>query len=241
MENSIVPSSLEVTNMTYAEEQYGGFVDIHNRVLTMSADNDFIEIDRSVLEMIGFKNIFSEQKDKHGNLKRDVNGDPLLKDMRNDFSSAIRYLRNTAGFIEGSSFDDNTAHFVVIKTGKTQHQYGGQNKQSLWMRKNALEKWILFYKITGHTSKNTQNGVVYFIHMEGNLNMFKVGYSTNFIKRLESLQVGNPHLLCLYKTIDNVSRKTEARLHHLFSKRHIRGEWFAITPDMIDSVCKLMP
>ena len=174
MENSIVPSSLEVTNMTYAEEQYGDFVDIHNKVLTMSefqkrrnlplneqcasvfysktahlTDNDFVEIDRSVLQMIGFKNNFSEQKDKHGNLKMDALGNPLLKDMRNDFSSAVRCLRNTVGFIEGSSLDDYTAHFVIQKLGvrfgtpSSQAQHGGQNKQSLWIRMRALEHFII--------------------------------------------------------------------------------------------------
>ena len=174
MENSIVPSSLEVTNMTYAEEQYGDFVDIHNKVLTMSefqkkrnlplneqcasvfysktahlTDNDFVEIDRSVLQLIGFKNNFSEQKDKDGNLKCDVNGYPLLKDMRNDFSNAVRCLRNTVGFIEGSSLDDATAHFVLQKLGvlnripSSQAQHGGQNKQSLWIRMRALEHFII--------------------------------------------------------------------------------------------------
>ena len=267
MESAIIPaSSLEITDTKYTEEQYGDFVDIHGPVLTIAEfqkrrnlplneqcssvfysktahlnDNDFVEIDRSILETIGFKNTVYEVKHKNGVVKLDKDGNPKLKDVRADFSAAIRSLRNTHGFIEGSSFDDTTAHFVVLKTGKMKQQNGGQNKQSIWIKKNALEKWIHFYKISRHTSKNIQNGVVYFIHMQGNLNMFKVGYSTNFIKRLESLQVGNPHLLCLYKKIDNVSRKTETRLHHLFSKRHIRGEWFAITPDMIDSICKLMP
>ena len=36
MEGAIVPSVLEVTNMTYAEEQYGDFVNINSPVLNMS-------------------------------------------------------------------------------------------------------------------------------------------------------------------------------------------------------------
>ena len=64
-----------------------------------------------------------------------------------------------------------------------------------------------------------------------------LGYTTDLNKRLESLQIGNPHLLCTYRTIENVSRKMETRLHRLFNEKKIRGEWFAITPDMIDSVC----
>ena len=52
------------------------------------------------------------------------------------------------------------------------------------------------------------------------------------------MQVGNPYLLTVYRTIENVPRKLEARLHRHFHKYRIRGEWFAITPDKIDSVCK---
>ena len=193
MENAIVPAStLEITNMKHAEEQYGDFVDIHGPVLTIAefqkrrnlplneqissvfysktahlSDNDFIEIDRSVLEMIGFKNTVYEVKDKDGSVKLDKNGNPKLKDVRADFSQAVRCLRSTAGFIEGSSFDDIDAHFVIQKLGKilslpsshvqnggqklgnpgifpsSQAQHGGQNKQSLWIRMRALEHFII--------------------------------------------------------------------------------------------------
>ena len=117
-----------------------------------------------------------------------------------------------------SSLENVDAHFIVV-------------------RRDAFEKWTHFYEITGTTSKNIYNGIVYFIHMEGNLKMFKIGYTTDLNDRLKKLQVGNPHLLCTYKTIENVSRKMETRLHRLFNEKKIRGEWFAITPDMIDSVC----
>ena len=90
--------------MTYAQEQYGDFVDIHQPLFTISefqkrrglplneqcanvfytrtahlTDNDFIEIDRSILQMIGFKNSFTEKKDKNGNTKVDENGNPFYK------------------------------------------------------------------------------------------------------------------------------------------------------------------
>lgn len=200
--------------------------------------NDFIEITREILETIGFKNNFYEKKDKNGNLKLDADGNPLLKDIRSDFASAIRSLRCMADFVEGCFLENVDAHFIVMKNEKIKLQNGGQNKQSLWIRQDAFEKWTHFYQISGNLARLTQNGLVYFIHMKGNLEMFKIGYSTNLNKRLESLQIGNPHVLCVYKTIDNVSRKIETRLHHLFHKNHIRGEWFAITPEMIDFVCK---
>ena len=57
-------------------------------------------------------------------------GNPKLKDMQSEFYQAIRHLRNTAGFIECSSSDDTTAHFVLGKLTSFpifQVQMGGQN------------------------------------------------------------------------------------------------------------------
>ena len=106
---------------------------------------------------------------------------------------------------------------------------------------DAFKKWVYACKISGRTAKKIQKGLVYFIHMENNMKMFKIGYTTNLTQRLVSLQIGNPYLLCVYKTIENVSNLNESWLHKFFSKKHIRGEWFAITPDMVDFVCNHMP
>ena len=245
MDTAIVPSSLHLKDVqeqnndfvhTTAEFQKGSSSLFHSKTAHLT-DIDFVEIDRPILELIGFKNSFIEKKHKNGSTKMNRNGTPIVKDTRSDFSSAIRCLRNTAGFIEGTSLHNTDAHFIVMKNEAIERQNGGQNKQSLWIRKDAFEKWTHVYKITGKTSKNIKNGMVYFIHMEDNLKMFKIGYTTDLNKRLEALQIGNPHLLCTYKTIDNVSRKLETRLHHLFQNKKIRGEWFAITPDMIEFVC----
>ena len=117
MEGAIVPSVLEVTNMTHAEEQYGDFVNINSPVLSLSqfkekrglplnekcadifysktahlGDNDFIKIDREMLQMIGIKNKLTEKKDSHGNLKLDENGNPIYQAMEygsSDFMANI--------------------------------------------------------------------------------------------------------------------------------------------------------
>ena len=115
MEEAIVSASvLEIKDLKVAHEQYDDFVDIHRPVLSISEfkekrnlplnekcasvfysktahlkDCDFIEIDRSVLETIGFKNTFAEQKDKSGNIKLNETGNPKMRDMCNDFSNAI--------------------------------------------------------------------------------------------------------------------------------------------------------
>ena len=177
MDSSIVKrSALDVGNLKQAHEQYDDFVDVYGPVLTLSEfvtrrnlqlneqcasvfyaktahlnDIDFVEVDRTMLNLIGFKNTFVKQKDKHGNVKVDRNGVIKLKDMRNDFSSALRCLRNIVGFTEGTSFDDTDSHFVVRKTGVlngTPVLNGGQNKQQLWIRMRALEHFIIMANTT---------------------------------------------------------------------------------------------
>ena len=167
-----VTQSLEVTNLEYAHEQYDDFVDIHQPMLDIRMfrvkrglplnnecdrvfynktaylkDTDYIEIDRPILEMIGYKNKLMEKKDKHGNLKLDEFGNVKLVDMRSDFNSAIRCLRNIEGFRESNSFDDNEADYVIKKSIKqscliTVHK-GGIPKQELWVRKRTLEHLVI--------------------------------------------------------------------------------------------------
>ena len=199
---------------------------------------NFIEINRTHLENIGFKNTFSEQKDKNGNLKVDERGNLKLQDERHDFYSAIKSLRRTQAFVEGKSFEDPNAHFVIKKvTLPSNHQRGGARfKQSIWIREDMLDKWIEIAKHSPHFTKTNGKGLVYFIHEEGDFKRFKIGYTTKISERLLSLQTGNPDLLVVYKTIENVTKKKETQLHQLFAQYRIRGEWFAINPDMIDQL-----
>ena len=96
-----------------------------------------------------------------------------------------------------------------------QKQNGGQNKQRLWVRKDKLKQWIQKLEFTGDTRRNITNGLVYFIHMEDNFKVFKIGYTTNLKTRLEDMQVANPSVLQVYANINNVSRKKEKELHLL--------------------------
>ena len=81
--------SLQIMNLQSAHEQYDGVVEIHRLMLTISEfkeqqnlplndqcasvfyektshlkDTDFVEIDRPMLELIGYKNVFIEKRDK---------------------------------------------------------------------------------------------------------------------------------------------------------------------------------
>ena len=163
-------TSLEVANMNVANEKYANFVDVNQTELTQAQfkeaqnlplnetvasvffqktahlqDHDFIKIDRDMLQTIGFKNTFTVKKDKHGNVKIDEYGIPMMEDKRQDFNNALKCLRNTAGFVEGTSLNDTNAHFVLQKVahpiGGASH--GGQNKQELWIRMRALEHFII--------------------------------------------------------------------------------------------------
>ena len=138
-EGAIISTSiLEMKDLQLAHDQYDDFVDVCGPLLTVAEfktrrglplneqcaavfyektvhlkDNDFIEIDRQMLQMIGFKNTFTEKKDRYGNVQLDENGNPKLEDNRNDFSNAMRCLRKMAGFNESDNFDSNEADYVL--------------------------------------------------------------------------------------------------------------------------------
>ena len=243
-ENSIVPvNTLEITSLQYAHEQYDEFVDISCPLLTVPEfktrrklplneqvaaalygktvhlkDFDFIEIDRQMLQMIGFKNTLSKKKDKHGNIKVDGQGAPILNDMRNDFSNAIRCLRNTVGFVEGKSFEDLDCHFIVQKTAgpigpaeKQRHGGAGLNKQSIWIRMRALEHFVIM--------ANTCNSFMireYFLdlkHIMTEYNMYQAVYRSKQALSIKDTRIDelskDVHLLC--EKIDSQTEKIDAQ------------------------------
>ena len=222
----IVPSSFQVTNLIYAQDKYDDFVDIYQPIMTVLefqkrrnlplseqcasifysktahlTDNDFFEIDRSILQLIGFKNSFSEKTGKNGMLK--------LQDMRNDFSNAIRCLRNTVGFIEGTSLDDSNAHFVIQRTiaqGTTKN--GGKNKQSLWIRMRALEHFVIM--------ANTCNSFLireYFLDLKRIMteyNMYQTVYRAKYELRTKDSTIGE-----LRKDIHRLIEKTDIQTEQM--------------------------
>ena len=151
--------------------------------------------------------------------------------MRYQISSEVSWLCGSC-----TSFEDPNAHFLVKKLKISPKQRGGHNKQSIWVREDMLEKWIEISKHSCSFRKRNGKGLVYFIHEEGKFNRFKIGYTTNLEERVLSLQTGNPDLLVVYKTFENVIQRKETELHQMFVQYHIRGEWFAISTDMIDSI-----
>jgi len=198
---------------------------------------NYTEIDRTILQAIGFKNIVTEQKDKDGNNILDEMGNPKLLDHRYDFTNAVKSLRKNKSLVEGTCFENENAHFVIIKVRNASGKRGGAHyKHSIWIRQNKLDEWIERANYSRRSTEQNKKGLVYFIHQEHDFHRFKIGYTTNLAERLVNLQIGTPDLLVVYKTIENVTKQKETELRRLFSQYHIRGEWFAITPDMIDNL-----
>ena len=174
-------------------------------------DTDFIEIDRTMLEMIGFKNTWTEQKDKNGNVKMNENSEPKMKDMRNDFSNAIKCLRHTVGFVEGQSFDDTHAHFIVEKIGvpmRTPNHRGGQNKQALWVRMRTLEHFVIM--------ANTSNSFMireYFLDLKHILTEYTM-YQTVYRLKYD-LSIKDSTITSLNTKLDHVIEQNEIQLEKL--------------------------
>ena len=198
---------------------------------TQSAN--FILVDRSILRKLGYHNTWKQITDNKGNVKQDSNGKPKMIDNRNVFTNFTLFLRKRSEqFIKGTSFENEQAHYI-IKT-RTESFNRGKKRNDIWVRKDVLEQCLQNANFIPR--KYIEHGIVYFIQEENKFNRFKIGFTRNLAKRLVALQIGNPDVLIVYRSIENVSVQKEHELHQFFANYHIRGEWYSITTDMIDSI-----
>jgi hypothetical protein len=79
--------------------------------------------------------------------------------------------------------------------------------QYLWVCRDKLNEWFQKNEITGNTTKTIYYGLVCFIHVEGDVNVFKIGCTTNLKTCLQDLQVCHYRLLQVHATIGNVPKK----------------------------------
>lgn len=88
-------------------------------------------------------------------------------------------------------------------------------------------------------------GYVYFIIEAANLHvnrneeiLVKIGFAIDPIRRIRSLQTGNPSSLTIYKSIKSEKYKQlENFLHKKYKSKKVRGEWFNISLSEIDCIC----
>lgn len=73
--------------------------------------------------------------------------------------------------------------------------------------------------------------------------LYKIGISQDINKRLKSLQTGSPHTVrCVaYYHTDESAMTIERKLHKLFDKYRLSGEWFnfedKFTQEAFDTLC----
>jgi hypothetical protein len=80
-----------------------------------------------------------------------------------------------------------------------------------------------------------KSGFVYLIKTVQN-DSYKIGCSKNVYKRLEQLQTSCPfELIVIHRIFSTDAFLLESKLHDYFSAYKIRGEWFELTLDMVNS------
>ena len=75
-----------------------------------------------------------------------------------------------------------------------------------------------------------RKGFIYLIQV-GELDIVKIGYSNNPIKRLNDLQISHYETLSIIAT-KRGNREKELHLHKKFKDDHIRGEWFRFSDNI---------
>jgi hypothetical protein len=83
----------------------------------------------------------------------------------------------------------------------------------------------------------TAEGQVYFV-VGMTTGLVKVGTANNPLARLRELQCGSPDRLVLVATAPGGPR-AEVQYHQEFSADHVRGEWFELSPPIVDEILAL--
>lgn len=85
-------------------------------------------------------------------------------------------------------------------------------------------------------ANNTFNNSSTFIYIiSNNNNAIKIGHSYNPLKRLRQLQTGNDSKLKLLLIVE-ADKHLERRLHKMFFFHKKCGEWFNVTPELLDVI-----
>lgn len=67
-------------------------------------------------------------------------------------------------------------------------------------------------------------------------NMYKIGYTSNIKKRIKQQQVGNPgEIELVHSFASRYPSLLEKAMHGKFKSKKVRGEWFELTDDEVNS------
>jgi len=78
---------------------------------------------------------------------------------------------------------------------------------------------------------------VYLLKCNG---LYKIGRSSDPVRRIKELQTAMPHEVIIAHIIrTNEPRALEAELHQRYTKKRLRGEWFALDMFDVDEICSI--
>jgi hypothetical protein len=69
----------------------------------------------------------------------------------------------------------------------------------------------------------------------------KIGYTANPRRRFEELQCGCPFDLFVFRVFEGAGKQAEQKLHAQFKGAHVRGEWYALTPQLLETIGSSRP
>ena len=155
--------------------------------------------------------------------KFSVNFDELVKLIC--LSTRIRdaYRTLTRTYVSG------TDYIQEDKSAKSRSSHGGQNKKRYRVTIDCAKR----YARRSQPRPTEGPGYIYVLRHE-NMDLFKIGRSTNVKHRMTELQIGNPFELVLMGTFKFARYvATERRLHKKLEDFNFRGEWFRCSYDKI--------
>jgi hypothetical protein len=145
-----------------------------------------------------------------------------------------------------SDIDDLPEEWVETEEGQVLAYYEC-NQGHEWTRywDKYLDKYetaeikgkpILFspsLQVPPRRSTATTQGVIYVARC---VDRYKIGFTSGSADaRIKSLQTGNPEMITLVGTIPG-SPAEESNLHVKFHRKRVRGEWFTLTSEDIQSI-----
>ena len=105
----------------------------------------------------------------------------------------------------------------------------GRGKGGTWAHPEIAKR---FWDWCNNTRSQTKSNIVYLVQSE---NFLKIGLTAEsmLLKRLSTLQTGNPITLKLLSTIKG-EEKEEKLLHLKYKDLLVRGEWFHLSREILD-------
>jgi predicted GIY-YIG superfamily endonuclease len=78
------------------------------------------------------------------------------------------------------------------------------------------------------------SGYVYLLKCQ---DFYKIGIATDVHKRISGMQTGSPHTISLVASVEvDNPLALEKELHAMYSHRHHRREWFALTEEDVEAI-----